>query len=207
MEIDYQLTDMKFWLRPRELLQLNPANEVPVLKNLQTNGVICDSYLICEYLSEQERNTEDPNYFDFIRSNSQERYEIQRLHMWFDKKFYREVTSYIIEETFLNTLTGINHLNTDKIAIALKNLSLHVSYLEYLLSRRKWLAAEFFTLADIAAATQLSVIDYLGYIEWNHHQQLREWYRVIKSKKGFRNILFDHIAGYKASHYYGELDF
>ncbi|MDR2077720.1 MAG: glutathione S-transferase domain-containing protein, partial [Rickettsiales bacterium] len=98
-------------------------------------------------------------------------------------------------------------INTDKLAVALKNLDSHIKYIEYILARRKWLASESFSISDIAAASQLSVIDYLGYIEWNRYIKLREWYRIIKSKKGFRNILFDRIPGYRASKYYSELDF
>jgi glutathione S-transferase len=140
-------------------------------------------------------------------TNLREKYEIQRLHMWFDKKFYQEVSRYIIDETFLNALTGVSRINTDKLSIALKNLDSHIKYIEYILSKRKWLASESFTIADIAAATQLSVIDYLGYVEWNKYLKLREWYRIIKSKKGFKNILFDKIPGYRPSKYYSELDF
>jgi glutathione S-transferase len=207
MAVDYQITDVKFWLRAKEFLMLNPASEVPVLKNMQTKEVICDSYLICEYIDTVEKDRDELNYFDFMGINQRERYEIQRLHMWFDKKFYMEVSKYIIEETFLNAFTGIKSMNTDKLSVALKNLELHIKYIEYILTRRKWLASESFTIADIAAATQLSLIDYLGYLEWNKYPKLREWYRIIKSKKGFKNILFDKIPGYRASKYYSELDF
>jgi glutathione S-transferase len=208
MAVDYQITDVKFWLRTKEFLMLNPASEVPVLKNMQTREVICDSYLICEYIYSVEKDQDELNYFDFMGYNQKERYEIQRLHMWFDKKFYSEISKHIIEETFLNSFMGVKStMNMDKLTIALKNLELHIKYIEYILARRKWLASESFSIADIAAATQLSLIDYLGYLEWNKHPKLREWYRIIKSKKGFKNILFDKIPGFRASKYYSELDF
>jgi glutathione S-transferase len=207
MRVDYQITEVKFWLRSKDFLKINPASEVPVLKNLQLNEVICDSYLICEYINSTEKDVDELNYFDFLGTNLREKYEIQRLHMWFDKKFYQEVSKYIIDETFLNAFTGVSRLNTDKLAIALKNLDSHVKYIEYILTRRKWLASESFSIADIAAATQFSVIDYLGYVEWGKYPKLKEWYHIVKSKKGFRNILFDKIPGYRASKYYSELDF
>lgn len=206
-EIDYQITDVKFWLKNKEFIKLNPANEVPVLRDIQNKEVICDSYLICDYINNKEKETGELGYFDFLGNDMKEKYEIQRLHMWFDKKFYNEISKYIIKETFLNTLNGKCETNIDKLNIALKNLDLHIRYIEYLLSRRKWLASESFTIADIAAATQLSIMDYLGYIDWNKYIKLREWYRIIKSKKGFKNILFDKIPGYKPSKYYNELDF
>jgi glutathione S-transferase len=207
MEIDYQATEVKCWLRNREFLLLNPANEVPVLKNMQNGKVICDSYLICEYICTLERTANELNYLNFLGLDTEERYEIQRLHMWFDKKFYREVTGYVVEEIFISGLSGMGHTNVDKIAVALKNLELHMGYMEHILTRKKWLASESFTIADIAAATELSVVDYPGYIEWDKHPKLREWYRLVKSKRGFRNILFDKIPGFSASKCYSELDF
>ncbi|MDR1494440.1 MAG: glutathione S-transferase family protein [Rickettsiales bacterium] len=207
MEADYQITEVKFWLRNREFLLLNPASEVPVLKNLQTGEVICDSYLICEYICGTEREVNELNYFDFLGLNLREKHEIQRLHMWFDKKFYYEVSKYIVDETFLNSFLGVGHINTNRLSIALRNLELHLGYMEHLLSRKRWLASESFTVADIAAAAQLSVVDYLGHVEWDKHPKLKDWYRIVKSKKGFRNILFDKIPGFRAHKCYSELDF
>ncbi|MDR3079129.1 MAG: glutathione S-transferase family protein, partial [Rickettsiales bacterium] len=207
MEIDYQTTEVKFWLRSKEFLLLNPACEVPVLKNLQTGEVLCDSYLICEYVCGAEREVNELNYFDFLGLNLREKYEIQRLHMWFDKKFYYEVSRYIVEEIFLSSFAATGHTNTNKLSVALKNLDLHMGYMEHLLGRKRWLASESFSIADIAAATELSVIDYLGHVEWSRYPKLKDWYRVIKSKKGFRNILFDRIPGFRAHKHYSELDF
>ena len=70
----------------------------------------------------------------------------------------------------------------DRINIASINLEKHITYIEYLLSKRKWLASEVFSIADIAASTQLSVLDYTGYINWDKNQKLKEWYMTIKSK-------------------------
>lgn len=186
---------------------MNQASEVPVLKNLQNREIICDSFLICSYIDEIEKKDNELDYFNFLGNNILERYEIQRLHMWFDKKFYNEVTKYLIEETFLNVLKGGQDTNTDKINVSIINLNIHIKYIEYLLSKRKWLASETFSVADIAAATQLSVVDYLGYVDWSKYLKLKEWYITIKSKQGFRNLLFEKIAGFKQSKYYSELDF
>ena len=207
--IDYQLTEIKFWTRDKEFLKLNPANEVPVLKNLQTKDVICDSYLICEYIDEVENNDNELSYFNFLGKNLKEKYEIQRLHMWFDKIFYNEVSKYFIDETYLNFLKGNKQKqnSVDKINIGLSNLKRHIQYMEFLLSKRKWLAGEIFSIADIAASTQLSVLDYIGYIDWNEYQKLKEWYITIKSKKGFKNMLYEKISGFQQSEYYSKLDF
>jgi glutathione S-transferase len=39
------------------------------------------------------------------------------------------------------------------------------------------------SLADLTAAAQLSVADYLGGIDWNGHDQARDWYAVFKSRR------------------------
>jgi glutathione S-transferase len=205
--IDYQTKEVKYWSRSEDFLKLNPAHEVPVLKNLQTKEVICDSFLICNYINENEVNTDNHDYFNFFGESSHDMYEIQRLHLWFDKKFYNEVSKYFIEEIFLNFMKGNEYTNLEKINVGNINLEMHIKYMEFLLSRRKWLASEIFSVADIAAATQLSTIDYIGYIKWNKYLKLKEWYMTIKSKKGFRNILSEKIPGFKPSKYYFELDF
>ena len=206
--IDYQLTDVKYWLRDKDFVKLNQASETPVLKNMQTQEVICDSLLICDYIDEREIKEDELGYFNFLGNGLPEKYEIQRLHMWFDKKFYNEVSKGFIEEIFLNYVKGNKSTDMNRINVVLHNLEKHILYIEYLLSKRKWLACESFTIADMAASAQLSILDYMGYIDWNKYRKLKDWYIVIKSKQGFKKILYDtKIIGFKPSAYYTELDF
>lgn len=207
MGINYQLAETKYWLRKPDFISLNQACETPVLKNIENNQVIVDSFLICDYINNYEKKEEELGYFDFLGYNLSSKYEIQRLHMWFDKKFYNEITKYFIDEIFLNYVNGKNDTNSIKINVAINNFNKHANYMEFLLSKRKWLACDLFTIADISASTQISIIDYLGYIDWNKYKKLKEWYITIKSKKGFRNILYEKIPGFKPSKYYSELDF
>ena len=175
---------------------------------MQTQEVICDSFLICNYIDELEIKEDELGYFNFLGNGLPEKYEIQRLHMWFDKKFYNEVSKHFIEEIFLNYVKGNKSTDMEKINIVLQNLDKHILYIEYLLSKRKWLACESFTVADMAAATQLSILDYMGYINWNKYRKLKDWYIIIKSKQGFKKILYDtKIIGFKPSACYTELDF
>lgn len=206
--IDYQSTDVKYWLRDKDFVKLNQASETPVLKNMQTREIICDSFLICNYIDELEVSEDELGYFNFLGNGLPEKYEIQRLHMWFDKKFYNEVSKHFIEEIFLNYVRGNKTTDMEKINIVLQNLDKHILYIEYLLSKRKWLACESFSVADMAAATQLSILDYMGYIDWNKYRKLKDWYIIIKSKQGFKKILYDtKIVGFKPSACYTELDF
>ena len=75
------------------------------------------------------------------------------------------------------------------------------------MSRRRWLAGDEFSLADIAAAAHLSVIDYLGDVPWERHEAARDWYARIKSRPSFRPLLADYIAGVPPPKHYADLDF
>jgi glutathione S-transferase len=76
-----------------------------------------------------------------------------------------------------------------------------------LTERRSWLAGDQFSLADIAAASHISAIDYLGDVPWEDHPIAKTWYMRIKSRPSFRPILADHVPGVAPPKYYALLDF
>ena len=61
--------------------------------------------------------------------------------------------------------------------------------------------------ADLAAAASLSVMDYLGEIDWNEYPQAKEWYQRIKSRPSFRPLLADRIRNLPPVAHYADLDF
>jgi glutathione S-transferase len=218
--VGYENKEVKYWERGKDLLKLNPASETPILKNIETNEVICDSFLICKYVTQHDiigvyvaqRDISgivvSPNYFDLMATDMLDEYEIQRLHMWFDKKFFNEVTSYIIDEMFLNTFRKSGKTtNMDKIMVALDNFEKHINYIEFLLTKRKYLGGESFSIADIAATAQISILDYLSLVDWEKHSKFKDWYISIKQKIGFRRILEDKIFGFEPNALYNKLDF
>ncbi|MDR0572080.1 MAG: glutathione S-transferase domain-containing protein [Rickettsiales bacterium] len=95
----------------------------------------------------------------------------------------------------------------DKIMVDLENFEKHVKYIEFLLGKRKYLGGENFSIADIAAMAQISILDYLSLIEWEKHEKFKEWYISIKQKIGFRKILEDIVFGFKPGATYKKLDF
>ncbi|MDP4725424.1 MAG: glutathione S-transferase family protein, partial [Alphaproteobacteria bacterium] len=62
-------------------------------------------------------------------------------------------------------------------------------------------------LADLAAAAHLSVVDYLGDVPWDKHENAKSWYARIKSRPSFRALLHDRLPGITPSATYGDLDF
>ena len=49
------------------------------------------------------------------------------------------------------------------------------------------------SLADFTAAAHLSVIDYLGALDWRGHKQTKDWYAVMKSRPCFRPLLGERM--------------
>lgn len=198
--LNYDLVVEKEWERRDEFLVLNPACEVPVLED-ENGAVIADSQAIVEYLEETYQDK------PLMPADKQERAEVRRLIGWFDGKFRREVTDNLIEEKILKRLTRTGTPNTAAIRAGHHNIHYHLEYISYLIERRSWLAGEEFTLADIAAAAQLSAVDYLGDVPWEQHPSAKIWYSRIKSRPTFRPLLADNLPGMPAPKHYADLDF
>ncbi len=116
-----------------------------------------------------------------IGINPLDRAEVRRLVAWFDVKMNQEVTENLVGEKMMKRF--------------------------HLTERRRWLAGENFSLADITAAAHLSTLDYLGDVPWDDHEPAKEWYARIKSRPSFRPLLADHIPGAPPPKHYADLDF
>lgn len=207
-QISFEESEINFWERSKNMLRLNPACETPVLKDTEKGLIINDSFLICEYLRQEQPQDNELEYSNLFGMNDKETYEIQRLHMWFDKKFFNEITNNIIYEIFIKTFNKDDkNINKNVIDASLINLEQHIKYIEHLLIKRSYLAGEYFSIADMAAATQISILDYLGYIQWNNYSKFKDWYIKIKQKKSFSKILDDKIVGFNPNPMYKQLDF
>jgi len=135
------------------------------------------------------------------------RAECRRLIAWFDLKFNREVTYNLVEEKMMKRFLGLGEPSSQAIRAGYANIRYHLDYIGYLTDRRKYLAGDDFSLADIAAASHLSALDYLGDVPWNDFEPAKEWYARVKSRPSFRPILGDHIPGAAPPKHYADLDF
>ena len=63
------------------------------------------------------------------------------------------------------------------------------------------------SLADFAAAANLSVIDYFGDVPWREFPGVKTWYMKLKSRPCFRPLLADRWPGLTPPGYYDDLDF
>jgi glutathione S-transferase len=173
---------------------------VPVL--IEPDGtVLADSGAIAEFLEETHREKL------LLGLNPVERAETRRLVSWFDGKVSREVTEPILADRLMKRLMAVGQPDSIALRAAKTNLGAHLAYISYLAERRRWLAGEHFSAADISAAAHLSVLDYLGDVPWDEHELAKDWYARIKSRPSFRAVLADHLPGTPPPKHYADLDF
>jgi len=198
--IESELRVENTWERRVEFLALNPAGEVPVL--VEPDGTaLSGSGVICEFLD--ETHPEPP----LIGRHPLERAEVRRLVSWFDRKFNSEVTENLVGEKIIKRMLARGEPDSRAIRAGYANIHTHLDYVSYLSERRTWLAGDHLSIADLAAAAHLSVVDYIGDVPWEKHQGAKEWYARVKSRPSFRPILADYVAGASPARHYADLDF
>ncbi|MFI5014755.1 MAG: glutathione S-transferase family protein [Hyphomicrobiales bacterium] len=208
MGLEAELVEERVWERRREFLALNPAGTTPVLTE-ESIASVPGATVIAEYLDETrglalgERRLlpEDPT----------SRVEVRRLTDWFLEKFDAEVSSFLVTEKvykrFMPSADGGGAPDMAAIRAARSNIRYHLKYIGWLLGRRNWLAGSRMSYADLAAAAQLSSVDFLGDVAWDEDETARTWYSRMKSRPSFRPLLADRIPGVAAPEHYADLDF
>jgi glutathione S-transferase len=198
--LDFTMKVERVWERRPEFLALNPSGEVPVL--IEPDGsVLADSWAIAEFLDEVYRDKL------LLGLNPVDRAEVRRLVAWFDIKMNIEVTENLVGEKMMKRFLGFGEPNSLAIRAGKANLGHHLDYIGWLVERRRWLAGEHFSLADVSAAAHLSALDYIGDVPWDEYESAKEWYARVKSRPSFRGVLADHIPGAPPPKHYADLDF
>lgn len=186
-----------------ELARLNPALTLPVLVDEPPSGgeiAVCPVAAIADYLEEAYGET------PLLPATSAGRAEARRLFHWFLDKFDREVTGLIA----LPRVTGGRGRRwgePEPIAAFSNAIVWHFDYLSYLLERRRWIAGERLSIADLAAAAELSVNDYFSLVPWSDFPDVKDWYARLKSRPAMRAILADTLEAQSAPAHYANPDF
>ncbi len=202
--IEFTLKPEPVWERRESFLVLNPSGEVPVWVETSDDSesmVLASHEAICEYLDEVRG---DP---PLIGSTAVERAEVRRLTAWFDRKFHAEVYVNLVGEKLTKRVLGLGQPDSGAIRAGLANIRVHLDYIGYLIEGRRWLAGDRMSIADLAAAAQISMVDYIGDVPWHHNGEARDWYARIKSRPSFRPLLAERISNIPASKHYANLDF
>jgi glutathione S-transferase len=198
----------RVWERREDFLTLNPAGTTPVLVT-EGHPPVPGAAIIAEFLEEAwgselaERR--------LLPRESGARVEVRRLMSWFHDKFFTEVSGPLTMERFykrhMPVSAGGGPPDTEMIRAARHNIRYHLAYIGWLVRTRDWLAGEFLSYADLAAAAHLSAVDYLGDVPWNEDEAAKNWYARVKSRPSFRPILAETLAGVPPSKTYADLDF
>jgi len=199
-KIDVKLIVEPVWERRASFLLLNPEGQVPVFltdKNISLSG----SSVIIEWLEDLSSE------HSLIGNDINFRAEARRIMLWFNNKFSLEVESSIVYEKIMKVFMGKGNPDANILRVGRKNLITHMQYINWLSKNRDWLAGNSYSIADISAAANLSILDYLGEINWREYSFAKEWYARVKSRPSFRSVLLDKIPGLLPPKYYSDLDF
>ena len=187
------------WNLSKDIQKLNPAGDLPIF--IFDGHIISGNYAITEYLEENYRQPQ------LLTGDARHRAEIRRLADWFDQKFYTEVYKYIVgEKVFKRFKTG-EAPDSKILKAGMNNLKYHMEYIDWLAERNNYLTGNEFSLADVTGAAHLSILDYLGDVDWENYKNAKLWYSKIKSRPSFKEILNDTVKGIFPSKNYQNLDF
>jgi glutathione S-transferase len=189
------------WERDDEFVDLNPAGETPVLVERDQGLTLIGSQPIAEYFEETVERS------PLIVGDAVMRAEIRRLVDWFDEKLFREVVEPLMVERMRKRLVNKESPDTRVLRDSMRIGNNHLDYLDYLLDHRRWVAGPVISLADLTAAAHLSVIDYLGALDWRGHKQTKDWYAVMKSRPSFRPLLGERMDVIVPPQHYDKVDF
>ena len=186
------------------LAAINPAGTVPILIDEPPSGgeiALSPPAAIIEYL--EEAYTSEA----MLPGTSATRAEARRLCAWFTDKFEAEVTHFTLRERVDKRLMRRGQPDYEMLKIGADALSWHLDYVTWLLDQRYWLAGDRMTIADIAAAAQLSCLDYIDLVPWEKFPPVKDWYARLKSRPSMRPILRDRVDGLPPPAHYDNPDF
>lgn len=206
--IEPQLIEENVSERRVDFLILDPAGLTPLLIE-HPHAVAPGASVIAEYLDE----TRGPQLGRrrLMPEDPLGRIEVRRLMRWFDSKFFREVTDWLVTEKVYKRRMprekGGGAPDMELVRAARSNIRTHLRYIGYLAGSRKWLAGNELSYADLAAAAQLSCVDFLGDVPWDEYETAKHWYAKVKSRPSFRPLLADQLPGITPAAVYADLDF
>ncbi|HXV29604.1 MAG TPA: glutathione S-transferase family protein [Sinorhizobium sp.] len=209
-EYGYQteLSDEQPWENRRDFLALNPAGTLPVYVD-DSMRALCGATIISEYLDETSGIMKRDRRL--LAEDPFQRAEIRRLTEWFLQKMEADVTRPLVRERIFKLQMrpdqGGGAPDSKILRTSRNNIRQHMKYLSWLAGSRPWLAGDRISYADLAAAAAISVLDYLGEIDWSDAPTAKEWYQRLKSRPSFRPLLAERVRGVTPVSHYADLDF
>lgn len=198
--VAYETKRLDPWNAEEAFYSLNPAGRTPVLYDPERKRSLVDSQAICEYFEETVDKA------PLILGNAGSRAEIRRLVALVDEVFFADVTAPLLDEKMKKRIILRTSPDAGVLRNAMRLAHDHLDYIDWLIDNRRWLAGSQLSLADFAAAAQISVADYLEGIDWDGHDAAHSWYRVMKSRPSFRPLLAERMEGIPAPRHYADVN-
>lgn len=198
--VPHELRRENPWEASDAFFALNPAGRTPVLHDAERGITLADSQAICEFLEETVDRSQ------LILGTAVGRAEIRRLTALFDEGFHGDVTGPLMHEKMKKRVVLRQSPDSGVLRQAMRLAHEHLDYIDWLVDNRRWLAGAQLSLADFAAAAQISVAEYLGGIDWQGHDNARGWYRVMKSRPSFRPLLTEKMEGIPPPAHYADVN-
>ncbi|HRH19935.1 MAG TPA: glutathione S-transferase family protein [Brevundimonas sp.] len=202
-KLAYDERPVRYWEFDEVFHALSPTGRTPVLEvgKGEARFAACELLAVLDWIETQGGKS------TLLPADPAERAEALRLRTWFDRKFEVEVDAPILYERMEKRLQRLGPPEAEPLRQGRTALKENLIYLEDLLGRRDWLAGRTLSLADLAAAAHLSVLDYFGEIAWRSYPHLKTWYMRLKSRPSFRPLLADRLPGMAPVEHYADLDF
>ncbi|HRJ13008.1 MAG TPA: glutathione S-transferase family protein [Alphaproteobacteria bacterium] len=186
---------------PAAVLALSPRGQVPLLVD-EDRTPIAGAGAITEYLEELY-----PLENLLGGGNSADRAETRSLLDWLNNHMARDLTDKLYGERLLKRVQRTGAPDSRAIRAGLDAADAYLKWIGAQTELRRWLAGDQLTLADLNCAAQLSVIDYLGDLNWTNYPAAKTWYGRIKSRPSFRPLLADSFPGLPPAAHYANIDF
>lgn len=188
---------------PESFLALAPDGRPPVLVDQGGGGeiAIADHRAALEYLEDVAPSP------PLLPGGPAERAQVRALANRIDHRFDVEVNAYILTEKLEKRLARTGAPDLSMVRRGGDNLRAALAWLQELALAHAYLAGDRFSLADVAAASHLSVLDFCDCVPWDHVPAVKDWYARVKSRPAFRPLLGDAAPGMVAPPHYADLDF
>jgi glutathione S-transferase len=185
---------------PPAVLTLSPRAQVPLLVD-EDRTPVAGAGAITEYLEELYPLE------NLLGTHAAERAETRSLVDWLNTAMARDLTDKLYGEKLLKRAQRNGAPDSRAIRSGLDAIDAYLRWIGAQCDLRRWLAGDQLSLADLACAAQISVIDYLGDIHWQNFPSAKTWYGRIKSRPSFRPLLADSFPGLPPAAHYGNIDF
>jgi glutathione S-transferase len=185
---------------PPAVRELSPRGQVPLLIDEDKTPVV-GAGAIVEYLEELYPLE------NLLGTNHAQRAETRGLLDWLNQNMARDLTDKLYGERLLKRVRRTGAPDSRAIRDGLAAADDYLRWIGAQCELRRWLAGDQLTLADLNCAAQVSVLDYLGDINWAAHPAAKTWYGRLKSRPSFRPLLADTFPGLPPAAHYANIDF